>query len=167
MVRVIVMGLRLALALLVALVLSAPKPAMAQDADKDEVITRITPEDFVTILNKAGFYSEVKTQDKGGKFIQVGGFFIGGAAGILFDQCEADGGCAIAVFLAYFREKQNDDWLNAWNQRNPGLVKASMQENLLRFDMSVHLFGGVSRNYLKQSAFAFVALVNQRKQFKP
>lgn len=161
------MRLRLAIAVLCAIVLGAPSAVRAQSAPPmGEVIFKITIEDLADLITKSGMYSEI---DDGQKFIVSDAFIYGWRTHIIPDFCDADG-CAGVRFVTWFPVKSDPawlPWLNAWNLKEPGLVKGSLQGDHLRFEMMIYLFKGATRNYIKQSALAYITLVNQRGKFKP
>ena len=134
-----------------------------------EVIFKITIEDLADLITKSGMYSEIETRD-GQKFIVSRYFLLNRETRITPYYCDADS-CAGVKFETWFRVKSDPaywlPWLNAWNLKEPGLVKGSLQGDNLKFEMMIHLVKGATRNYIKQSALAYIALVNQHDKFKP
>jgi hypothetical protein len=122
------------------------------------IIARITAEDLAALLTQAGLLAEAEGSP-GARYVEAH-FFNSSTGFVQLKDCVSDG-CSRLVFLVWPKLAADPDAVNRWNRRAPGLVRASLDKGKLRFDMSVDLAGGVSREHVEQSAFAFVTLVNR------
>ena len=142
---------------------ATPGPAAPKSAGAEEIIDRIKPEELAESLSKVGFHSEVRQTKEGQKFVVSFGFFLSGATVIAPDVCDT-GGCQQVTFVTWLKPPADYDWITSWHLRMPGLVQVGLRkaEQDLQFSYTVSLQGGVTRNHIIQSAFAFVTIVNQR-----
>jgi hypothetical protein len=121
-------------------------------------VSSITAEDLAALLTQAGFLAGVEGRPNA-RYVEAH-FFNSSNGVVALKDCTSEG-CSRLVFLVWPAMRADLDAVNRWNRRVPGLVRASVENGKLRFDMTVDLSAGVSREYIEQSAFAFVTLVNR------
>jgi hypothetical protein len=135
-------------------------PAQAQTPS---VISKISADDLASLLTGIGLFSVAVVTDKGEKLVIPVDFFNRPVkSAVLLQECAPDG-CGRVVFETWPQLRADVKLANTWNRGVPaGLVKISvLKDGTIRLEMSVDLDGGVSRQFIEQSAFAFVTLVDQ------
>lgn len=132
-------------------------------APAQAVISKITQEDLAALLTQAGLTTQTTKDEQGRTYLVSGEFFSGRIAVILPNVCD-DAGCPFYTFLSIQKAPTDQTWLTSWNLRIPGLVTAALRkkEQDVLFHMTISLEGGVTRKHILQSAFAYIAIVNQR-----
>jgi hypothetical protein len=137
-------------------------PGRTVHAETPSVISKISAEDLADLLSKVGFFALVD-EDNGEKVVIPIGFFNHRTRSeVRLLQCDADG-CGRLVFKTWPQLRADLKWTNKWNGGTPnGLIKTSLlKDGTIRVEMTVDLAGGVSREFIEQSAFAFVTLMDR------
>jgi hypothetical protein len=146
----------LAVALVLALACASSTTARAE---MPSVIAKISAEDLAQLLSRIGLFAVVD-EENDEKFVVPFGFFNRPLKSeVRLQECSADG-CGRLVFKTWPRLRADLKWTNKWNRAVPlGLVKTSLlPDKTIRIEMTVDLTGGVSPQFIEQSAFAFVTL---------
>lgn len=136
-------------------------PAAAR-AEAPDVISKINAEDLADLLTRIGFFTVVDDEGSDKILLPFGFFNRPVKSQVRLQECSADG-CGRLVFETWPQLRADPKLANTWNRGVPaGLVKLSvLKDGTIRIDMTVDLEGGVSQQFIEQSAFAFVTLVNQ------
>ncbi len=144
-------------------------PANAPSAEQQSaLITKLTPDQVVQLLNAASIPSEVVEDDKHNKWVVAQFWGKDLYSGVITEHCENDGGCRTLEIFANFGKSPsvNQAWLNAWN-RSKVSVKAYRSSDNLIFSYDLPLFTGVTADYIITVAKFFKAVVESSTDFKP
>jgi hypothetical protein len=128
------------------------------------VVSRVTPEQLASMLNAAGYKSQVKTGNNNQKFIasSIHGF---NTVVVPFD-CNAQG-CGNLQYIVWFNDKVNLDFVNAWNNQYR-FAKASIDsDGDVAFSIDVFLDGGVTAENIVNYAKVFDYMLGEIGKFKP
>jgi hypothetical protein len=113
-------------------------PAAAQP--QAQLIERIRPEDFATILQKNGYRAEIQT-NKDQTYIVTG--MSGFNVDIVFYNCETSG-CTAIQFLMWGKGGVDAKFANNWNYNWRYTKMALGDDGSFYFTMDVNLAGGVT-----------------------
>jgi hypothetical protein len=132
-------------------------PANAPSAEQQSaLITKLTPDQVVQLLNAASVPSEVVEDDKHNKWVVAQFWGKDLYSGVITEHCENFGKSPSV----------NQAWLNAWN-RSKVSVKAYRSSDNLIFSYDLPLFTGVTADYIITVAKFFKAVVESSTEFKP
>jgi Putative bacterial sensory transduction regulator len=142
-------------------------PQPTQPTPSTSVLTRIKPEQTAELLKEAK-YTDVRVLEPANEIQRVGGKI--GQVPVYANHfvCDAEG-CRLISFVAFFGEQPTIDqnYLNAWHQawRFAKLYR-NKQGNLV-FQFDVHLFTGLSAEYVRSAAQMYAHLLGKLMEFKP
>ncbi|MCC7345778.1 MAG: YbjN domain-containing protein [Variibacter sp.] len=138
----------------------------AQPAPAAGMIAAITPDQTAKLMTEAG-YKDVRFVEHQGQR-HVGGKIDQTEVFAMHLACES-GACPVVSFTVFLGQQPNLqlDYLNAWNSEQRFAKLYRNKDNSWTFDMDIHLFGGVSPEYVKRSSIIFGSLLKKLYQFKP
>jgi hypothetical protein len=147
-------------------------PAAAPSAEPGALITAMTPQQVVDLLNNVSFPSKVVSDDKNSNNKWVVTSFWGDNlySGVLFNgNCDNSGACSILGFFANFGKSPNVNqaWVDGWNSDECCVRAYFLSDQSLVFQYDVALFTGVSADYIKAAAQFFKSTVDASTNFKP
>jgi hypothetical protein len=142
------------------------RPRAGQPQVDVKVIDRITPELTMSLLEQAG-YTDLELIELSGQQ-QVKGK-INEQPVVVLHKCDKDGVCQILSFVAPLGKQQAVDlsWVNSWNLDKMLARLALDDQGNTYFQMDIHLFGGVSPNYVATSGAIFGELIKALYQYQP
>jgi hypothetical protein len=157
-----------ALALFVLLGLPALAQPPGTGGPNADVIQKITPELLTELLREVGYRARVDKADQNEPRIVVNFWSDEVFSGVRLGACDRDGCLLMRFFVNLGRDMTiSDAWVKSWN-RNKILVKAvQLTDNSLLLSMDVAVWGGVTRDYVKQMAQTFVSIASTAADFQP
>jgi hypothetical protein len=135
-----------------------------QAQSQTQVVTTITAEQVVSVLQSAGYRATVVTQTDGPKYVKVG--MSGINAFVLLGTCTNDN-CATVEFYVLWAKSPlyTLDYVNAWNY-NTLFTKLSLDSDSdLKLTHGVNLDGGITLDNIKQNALMFDATIGALNSF--
>jgi hypothetical protein len=157
-----------ALALFLLLGLPAVGQPPGVGNQNPDVIQKISPDQLVELLREVGYRARVDKADQNEPRLVVNFWSEEVFSGIRLGACDRDGCLLMRFFVNLGRDTTiSDAWVKSWN-RNKILVKAvQLADNSLLLSMDVAVWGGVTRDYVKQMAQTFVSIASTAADFQP
>lgn len=124
------------------------QPKVANQAARQDLMVRVSPEQFAGVLQEIGFRAEILTNDKGRQRIRtrMGGWNVA----VLFYNCKDNKDCTSVRFSTYWTEKKwNADFANAWNSSRRFSKLFIDKENDLGIDYDILVTDGITRANVK------------------
>ncbi|HKH81622.1 MAG TPA: YbjN domain-containing protein [Methylovirgula sp.] len=134
------------------------------------LITEITPDQLVPLLNAESYPSQVNTDNKGSKWVVTSFWGQNLYSGVLFSgNCDKNSDCTMLNFFANFGKSSNvnQNWVNAWNMGECCVRAYFLSDQSLIFQYDVQLGPGVTADYIKAAAQTFKEVVDGAANFKP
>jgi hypothetical protein len=87
---------------------------------------------------------------------------------VFHQQCDANG-CPSITFIAPFGKQAGItlEWMNSWNFDKRFTKLSRDADGDIYFSMDAHFFGGVSPDYIRQSAAVFAVMVKAVMEYTP
>lgn len=146
---------------------SAPTPPPA--APPGALLTEMTADQVVQLMNAASFPSKVAQDDKQNKWVTTNFWGENLYSGVLLTGDCDKGGCDILNYFANFGKSPtvNQAWINAWNQSKCCVKAFLLSDQSLVFEYDLPLLTGVTSDYVTAAAQGFKSVVDTAANFKP